>query len=384
MLVDFADELFTFLPTGTIPAIRADLDLSYAQAGTLLTLLPLGGIIGTTAMVAADFVSRRLLASTGALVYGACLLAFAFGDSFLVLALAAFTWGAASDAFVHGSQLALADLARDDLEATLARTNLLGSLGDLIAPIFVAASLATAVGWRGAFAIGGALMVGYAAWLAAQPLPPPRSDGATPWATIREVLRDRRVWWLAAFLGVGDTLDEPFLGFLVAYLATERGMSGATGALVVGSVLLGGVVGYARLAARPKAVPPGEALVTGSALQLVAVPALVLVPSLVVVAAAGFIAGVGGAIRWVALQASVLRLRPNQTGTTWAVVATLSLPALAVAPLVGVAADRWGLGTGIALYIAVPVAMLALLLVHPDRPLRSLVPWMRSSSSSRR
>lgn len=379
LLVDFADELFTFLPTGTIAAIRDDLDLSYAQAGTLLTLLASGGLIGTAATVAADFVSRRLLASLGALVYGGCLLAFALGDSFVVLAVAAFIWGAASDAFVHGSQLALADLAGDELEQTLARANLLGAVGDLAGPVVAAVALATALGWRGAFAIGGVLMLAYGAWLGCQPLPRPRPDGATPWSAIRDVARDRRVWWLAAFLGVAETLDEPFLGFLIAHLTGVRGVSGATAALVVGSSLVGALVGYLGLASR--SLPAGTAFLAGSTAQLVTVPAMVLVPAPAVVAVAAFAFGAAGAVLWVTLQTSVLRVRPGQAGTTWAVVATLSLPGLAFAPVVGAAADRWGLDTGIAFYVFVPVVMLALLAVHP---LRSLRPWRRPSSSSRR
>ena len=67
----------------------------------------------------------------------------------------------------------------------------------------------------------------------------------------------------------------------------------------------------------------------------------------------------------------MLRARPGQTGTTYAVIATLSLPALAVPPVIGVAADRFGSGVGLALYALLPVVVLALLLV-PSRRAPSL------------
>jgi predicted MFS family arabinose efflux permease len=122
LLVDLADEWFTFLPAGAIESIRADLGLSYGQAGMLRALLPAGGFLGVVLMAAADFVSRRLLGAGGAFVFALCLLAFATGQSFAALAVASFLWGAASDALVHATQLALADQRRGRSRAPLSAT----------------------------------------------------------------------------------------------------------------------------------------------------------------------------------------------------------------------------------------------------------------------
>src|SRR5262249_49154380 len=162
--------------------IRADLGLSYAQAGVLLALLPAGGVLGVALMAAADFVSRRLVGAGGAFVFALCLLAFATSRSFAALAMAAFVWGAARHAFVPSPQLRLSDLAGDELDATLARTNLLGSLGQSLGPLSLALAAVGGFGWRPVFAVGGVLMLAYAARLAAQTLPPPRPDGSTPWS----------------------------------------------------------------------------------------------------------------------------------------------------------------------------------------------------------
>jgi MFS transporter, FSR family, fosmidomycin resistance protein len=143
-------------------SIRADLGLSYAQAGVLLALLPAGAVLGVVLMAAADFVSRRVLGAGGAFAFALCLLVFATSSSFVALAIASFVWGAASDAFIHATQLALAELAGDELDGTLARTNLLGSVGDLLGPLTLAVAAATGVGWRPVFAVGGVLMLAYA------------------------------------------------------------------------------------------------------------------------------------------------------------------------------------------------------------------------------
>ncbi|MFN8558680.1 MAG: hypothetical protein U0531_15530, partial [Dehalococcoidia bacterium] len=115
MLVRFADEWFAFFPAGAASSIQLDLRLTYAQAGAVLSAAPAGGLAGQVFTVAADYVSRRLLAAIGAAVYGLCMLAFATADSFAVLLVAAFVWGAAGDAFIHSCEVALVDLAGDDL-----------------------------------------------------------------------------------------------------------------------------------------------------------------------------------------------------------------------------------------------------------------------------
>ena len=120
MLVRFADEWAAFLPAGALEPIRHDLGLSYTQAGAVLAALPAGGLLGNVFVVAADYVSRRMLASLGALAYGLALIAFGLSHSLPTLLLAAFVWGAASDAFVHGCEVALVDLAGEDLPQSLA------------------------------------------------------------------------------------------------------------------------------------------------------------------------------------------------------------------------------------------------------------------------
>jgi hypothetical protein len=83
-------------------------------------------------------------------------------------------------------------------------------------------------------------------------------------------------------------------------------------------------------------------------------------PSVVVVAVAGVGFGVSTAVLWVALQAAVLRLRPGQVGTTQAVISGLSTVGVAVPPLVGLAADRIGLGASMWLFVLAPVGILLL------------------------
>jgi hypothetical protein len=61
---------------------------------------------------------------------------------------------------------------------------------------------------------------------------------------------------------------------------------------------------------------------------------------------------------WVALQATTYRLRPGQVGTTQAVISGLSTVSVTIPPLVGVAADRLGLGAAMWLFTLAPVGIL--------------------------
>jgi predicted MFS family arabinose efflux permease len=338
----------------------------------VLAMLSAGGIIGNFLTAAADFVSRRVLAGVGAAVCGACVLTFAFGSSFAPLAIAAFVWAAASDALVHGAQVALADVAGDDLAPTLARMNLLGSVGDVLAPLAVALATVSGLGWRPLFAATGVGFIAFGIWLGTQPLPPPPAAGPTPLRAVREVLADRRVWWCAGFLGLGIVLDAPFLGFVVELFAREG--AGTTAApAVIGAVVVGGTIGFLGCSMLRAPLRGDVALLVACVSEIVSVSSILFVPNVVVVCVGAFAFGAAGAVVWLVMQAMVLRLRPGQAGTTWAVVWTLALPNALVAPLVGTLADRVGLRAAIAVYALVPIAMLLLLLARPREDLRRSV-----------
>lgn len=247
LLVRFADEWTTFLPAGALEPIRRDLGLTYAEAAGVLVALPAGGLVGTFFVIAADYVSRRWLASLGALAYGLAMIGFGLGHSLPVLLAAAFAWGAASDAFVHGCEVALVDLAGDELPKTLARMNAWAAVGDLLGPLTLALAVALGFGWRGAFVGGGALMLGYAAWLATQRLPPPHPPASlpNPFAGVWAILKDRRVLVVAVALGLYGLLDEPLAGFLIAYLERVRRLSPALATAPVMAILVGGMGGFA-------------------------------------------------------------------------------------------------------------------------------------------
>jgi hypothetical protein len=100
--------------------------------------------------------------------------------------------------------------------------------------------------------------------------------------------------------------------------------------------------------------------------QLIAVLVMVAAPWPAVVAFAGFGFGAAIALLWVTLLAMTLRLRPGQVGTTQAAVSGLATVGVALPPLIGIAADRLGLGAAMWLFALAPAGILLLVLTAQE------------------
>jgi predicted MFS family arabinose efflux permease len=365
VLVRFVDEWATFLPAGALEPIRGELGLTYAQAAGVLVALPAGGVLGNVFLVAADYVSRRLLASLGALAYGLALIAFGLAHTLPMLLLAAFFWGAASDAFVHGSEVALVDLAGDDLPLALARMNGWAAVGDLLGPLTLAAGAAIGFGWRGAFLGLGGLMLGYAAWLGSMKLPPPHPPERAPHPLVGvlTILKDRRVLFLALVLGLYSLLDEPLDGFMIAYLERVRGLSVEAATLLIMAVLVGGMAGYAAFERLVGARPARRVIIGCAVLMACALPAVLFAPIIALQAVAGLVFGAAGSVFYTTLETAVLSQRPGQAGATSAVVSSVGMLGIGFPAIVGLVADSYGLVAGVGLYAVIPPIILALVAI---------------------
>jgi predicted MFS family arabinose efflux permease len=364
LLVRFADEWTTFLPAGALEPIRADLHVGYAQASAILVALPAGGLLGQFFVVAADYVSRRWIAALGAVGYGAALLAFGFSHSLLVMIAAAFIWGASSDAFVHGCEVSLTDLAGDDLPKALSRMNAWAALGDFLGPLTLGLCAALGLGWRGAFIGCGAAMFGYAGWLASRRFPPPRPSGQlpNPFAGVMAIILDRRVLLLALIMGLFSLLDEPLAAFLIAFMERDHHQSASAANAVVLAWVVGQFAGfslYDRLVGRRSA---GSTLRASAVVMALALPIAIFAPGLAIQAPAALIFGVTSAVFYATLQTAVLSLRPGQAGSVSAVVSLIGMAGMGFPMATGVVSDAFGLSAGVALYAIVPAFVLALVL----------------------
>jgi len=358
LLVRLADEAGGFLPTGAFESIRADLGLSYTQAGVVLSAIAVGAIAGNGFAVAADHVSRRGICAGGALAYASSLAIFAVADSFAALLAAATVLGVASTAMVDAAEVALVEAAEGDLPRALARQNLLGGIGDLLGPAALIAADALGWSWRVVFAAGAVGLLAYGCWVATLRFPPPaaHASGATARDGIRVVLRDPRVWVVGLLGLLLFPLDEPFLAFLIATLE-HRGLGRGAATAVAALAIVGALVEFARRA-RVSRPATADALVSSAAL-LVATTLAVLVPWIPLVLVAAFVFGAAIAVFWVTLQAHMFTLHPGRVGTVKAAVTTIELGGFTIPVAAGAVADAAGVGAGLAVFTAVAVALLA-------------------------
>lgn len=348
LLARLADESGIFLPFGALESFRADLGLTYAQAGTVLAAIAPGALVGGVFPAAADRYSRRVIAAGGAFGFALALALFAFGGSFAVLAAGAFLMGMASTAMVDAAEVALVDIAGDDLRRALARSSLLATVGDLLGPALLGGAVVLGLSWRAAFGVGAALMTLYAVALSAAPLPAPQRSGEAddddqPRPGLVAVLRDPAVWVMGAIGLLMVPFDEPLVGFTVALLEQDRGASPAVATAVAFIGITGGVLAFTVLARRFEGVDDHRLLLGSVAVMGAGAVTIAVVPVLAVVAVAGLMTAIGLGLAWLAVQHRSLLLRPGQVGTTKAVLGAIESTGAWLPMAIGALADRAGL-----------------------------------------
>lgn len=362
------DESVGFLPSGTFESFRRDLGLTYAQASAVLAAGAPGAILGNVFSIAADYTSRRVLASGGAFGVAASLALFAAGHSFTALLVASFLYGMSATAMVDAGELALVDVAGDELSPTLARANLLGAVGDLVGPLAIIVLTSMGFSWRAPFAVAAIVTAVYGVWLATLPLTPPVDDHERPNPArgLLAVVRDRRVWFYAGVAVLLGPLDEPFLAFVIAFAQDARSLSPASAVAIAMCSVVGSVVGFARHASRTSPA----SLARPAAVMAAAAIALVVLPWPVTMGAAAFTFGLAIASFWNTTQARILQLRPGQAGTVSAVITTIEFAAFGLPIGFGAVADALGVAAGLACYAATAVALAVFVTRAPGEPAR--------------
>lgn len=248
LLIEFFDELNYGIENAALPAIRADLGLSYIQIGLILGL---PGIINTliepVLMLLGDTRFRKLIILVGGIVIVLSLVAIASTQNFIVVLFAMVIGYPASGAFVSLSQATLVDLHPGREPHMMARWTVSGSVANLIGPMMLAAGFALGFGWRWAFygMAGLCLILVGLTWLMQFPLHAeseriPFSGHALKrlltgfWDALRNPTLMR---WLI-LIQFSDLLLDVLTGYLPLYFTDVTGMSNAQASLMM-SILMG-------------------------------------------------------------------------------------------------------------------------------------------------
>jgi FSR family fosmidomycin resistance protein-like MFS transporter len=276
--IEFFDELYFGVEGVTLPALRADLSLSYAQIGLLLGVPGLiSTLIEPAIMLLGDTRLRKSLILAGGGAFAVAAFLTATGISFPMIMLAFMIGFPASGAFVTLSQATLMDANPGREPQMMARWTLVGSLANLAGPLLMAAGFWLGFGWRWAYFGLAVLAILLTLLVKAHPFPQKRAS-PNPGVDhqlykefqvllrgVWELARNRNLWRWIILLQLSDLMLDVFRGYLPLYLTDKGGLDNAQTGLIMGAFMLATLVADAAI------IPildrfPGRAVVRISAL----------------------------------------------------------------------------------------------------------------------
>ena len=137
-----------------MPAIRADLGLSYAELGLALSLPALVAAAVEPAFgVLGDTRHRRTVMLAGGVAFAAGLIGLGAAGAAAVFVVVMCVLYPASGAFVSLSQATLMDMRDGRRDLAMNRWVIAGGVGVLGGPALVAASIGAGLGWRAPFLV---------------------------------------------------------------------------------------------------------------------------------------------------------------------------------------------------------------------------------------
>ena len=367
LLIEFLDELVFGVNQAAWPLIRTDLRLDYLQIGLLLSvpgivaaiMEPLLGILG-------DVWKRRLLILGGGIFFDlACLLTgLSSGFVFLLVVLCIFY--PASGAFVSLTQASLIDSAPDRHEQAMARWNLAGSLGVVLAPLLLSGLAFIGFGWRGEFiALAGlSVLVLYFVWRrlpkASQSLP------ALPhlpdiWSGLRSAFAALRggeaLRWLV-LLPFSDLMLDVLLGFLALYFVDVARLTPAQAALGIAVWSGLGLLGDFLLIPLLEKVRGLDYLHLSVLVELLLFPAFLLVPQPLIKFILLGLLGLFSSGWYAFLKARLYSAMPGLSGTVMSLDSLFSLLGGLLPFGIGLVAQLFGLRLAMWLLLLGPIALL--------------------------
>lgn len=366
LLVELFDELVFGAWSAAWPAIRDDLDLSYAALGLLFALPHVfASVLEAPLGLLGDAWDRRRLVHAGGAAFVAGLLLVASSGGFASLLVALLLIFPASGAFVSLSQATLMDAAPEQRELNMARWTLAGAIGVLAGPLFPAASAAAGWGWRGAFlalaAVGAVALA--LAWPVQAPRTAPARDPLVP--ALADAARDawralrrRDVLRPLALIQLADLMLDVLHGVVALYFVDVAGASAALAALAVVVYTAAGLAGEVMVIALLARTSGSRYLRSSVPAALLAYIAFLLVDAVgakLVLLGAVALATAG----WYSvLKAGLYRALPERSASVMALESVSGLVGGLLPLGLGLAAERFGLGAAMWLLAAGPLALL--------------------------
>lgn len=347
------------MPVVSSPELASELGAGTGllfMAGLFTAPALLGMVIEPVVLAWSDYLDRRRVLFWSLIGMTVTLALCALAPSMLWLSALFGLWGVfvgIADGVAQGALV----LRADEPERELTRWTLSAELGDLAAPLLLAATVGLGFGWRGALFVsaGFSLLIAAALWRA--PIEAEDEDDDDEPAPIREALQEAlRAPGLLLWLGAvaSCTLMDELLLTLVA-LRVEP--AGAAGEAMIFTLILGGVLGLALADRLMSRVSSGALLVGSALLSALSLGAWVWISS--PIAAFGLLALLGASI---ALQYPLARARcyaafPGRPGLVNALDRLFGVTELLAPLVVGAASSAWGVDGALLVLLLQPLCV---------------------------
>lgn len=359
------DELASGVPVVAAPDLERSLGTAHAALAVIVFLVPgaIGFVVDPWLFLLADRYPRRwfVRAGMGGMAAASFVAAIAPGPITLALAIGAI--GIASGIACSLAQATLVDRNSDARGRTLARWTLVSVVGDLATPALLAGLAFAGMGWRVAYAIvGAALLVWFVALCVGYDDDATTEKEASPplLSVLRDALRDRTLiaWLLGTELC--HLLDEVLVVFASLHLRIDLGASVFWQSATIAVFMIGDALGLIGIDRLLRARSERSLLVIASLGCAIAYGVWLAAPTPLAALVLAFPVGVFTAPLYPLAAAQAYATRPEQSGSVLAIGHLFTPLSLATPWLIGAVADRAGTTAALALLVAQPLGLVAL------------------------
>ena len=366
LLIEFLDELVFGVTDSAWPLMRTDLHLNYVQIGLALSL---PGIIGNMVEpflgILGDVWKRRVLILGGGIFFALACLLTAISHNFIFLLVSFIVFNPASGAFVSLSQATLMDTDPLRHEQNMARWTFAGSVGVFLGPLLLGAAAWIGFGWRGLFFVlaGLAVLTLAGAWR----LLPPAAGGHPSLPSLRlmwngfrmgfAALRQRAVLRWLVLLEFSNLMLDVLYGYLALYFVDVVGFSPTKAALAVAVWTGFGLLGDFLLIPLLERVHGLGYLRLSVLMELVLFPAFLLIANPWIKLVVAGLLGLFNSGWYAILKGNLYSSMPGHSGTVMALEDISGLIGKLLPFGIGLAAERFGLGSALWICLTGPIAL---------------------------
>jgi FSR family fosmidomycin resistance protein-like MFS transporter len=367
LLIEFIDELIFGVTDAAWPLIRMDLHLNYIQIGLALSLPGIiGNIVEPFLGILGDVWKRRALILGGGIFFSLACFLTALSHKFAFLLISFIIFNPSSGAFVTLSQATLMDKDPSRHEHNMALWTFAGSTGVVLGPLIMGGVSYIGFGWRGVFFFlaGLAALILAGAWLFSSHAfldHPPFPRIISVWEGVRDAfkaLKSKAVLRWLILLEFSDLMLDVLYGYLAMYFVDVGGLTASKAALAVATWTGFGLLGNFLLIPLLGKVRGLDYLRLSVVVELVLYPAFLLIPDPCGKLVLSGLLGLFNSGWYAILQANLYSSMPGKSGTVMTLGNITGFFGKIIPFGIGLAAEKYGLGTAMWLLLAGPVALL--------------------------